>query len=220
MSDAPAPQPAAFSVGEALGYGWRGFKDNFGPLVVIMLVVIAVTAAFVYLQPDGVILAFAWYLVQLFVWLMIGLGLIRAALAILDGRPPILADLLSTKDLLPFIIASLVTSVVVGFGFLLCVIPGFIAAYLLQFFGYAIVDNRTGPREDRPDGMGALSTSYEITTKTVGTLLPLVLACALLNLAGALLCGVGLLVTAPVTAIAIAFAWRRFTGGTVAPQTD
>ncbi len=218
MSSTPSPQPNAFTVGEALGYGWRGFKNNFAPLVVIMLVVVAITAVFVWLRPDNLFLSFGWSLIQLFVWLMIGLGLIRAALAIVDGRAPILSDLLSTQNLLPYFIASFLASIVVGFGLLLCVIPGLIAAYLLQFFGYAIVDNQTGPRQDRPDGLGALSTSYEITTKTVGTLLPLVLACALLNLAGALLCGVGLLITAPVTAIAVAFAWRRLTGGKVARQ--
>ena len=217
MSSSPVPVPGSFAVGEALSYGWNGFKRYFGPLVVIMLVVIVISVALVYLRPQNYLLAMIVYFVQLAVWLIIGLGLIRAALAIVDGRAPILSDLLSTKDLLPYFVASIVAAVVVGVGFLLCIIPGLIAAYLLQFFGYAIVDNQTGSTMGRPDGMGALSTSYEITKQTVGTLLPLVLACALLNLVGALLCGVGLLVTAPVTAIALAFAWRRLTGGPVAP---
>ena len=216
MSNSPVPVPNSFAVGEALAYGWNGFKRYFGPLVVLMLIVIAITAVMFYLRPQDLLLSLVVSVVQWVVWLMIGLGLIRAALAIVDGRAPVLADLLSTEDLLPYFIASIVASIVVGFGLLLCIIPGLIAAYLLQFYGYAIVDDQTGSTRDRPDGMGALSTSYEITTKTVGTLLPLVLACALLNLVGALLCGFGLLVTAPVTAIAIAFAWRRLTGGRVA----
>jgi uncharacterized membrane protein len=40
--------------------------------------------------------------------------------------------------------------------------------------------------------------------------------CFLLNFAGLLLCIVGLLVTVPVTAIAVAYAWRYFSGGRIA----
>ena len=38
----------------------------------------------------------------------------------------------------------------------------------------------------------------------------------LINLVGALLCGVGLLFTYPITAVAIAYAWRTLTGGRIA----
>ena len=36
---------------------------------------------------------------------------------------------------------------------------------------------------------------------------------------GALLCGVGLIVAVPVAALILVYAWRRLTGGQVAPLT-
>ena len=36
---------------------------------------------------------------------------------------------------------------------------------------------------------------------------------------GAILCGVGLLVAVPVAALLVAYAWRKLTGGYVAPAT-
>jgi uncharacterized membrane protein len=63
-----------------------------------------------------------------------------------------------------------------------------------------------------------MRASFEVVSGNVGQLLLLAIVCLVLNLVGALLCGVGLLVTLPMTAIAIAYAWRFFTGGMIAPQ--
>ena len=63
-----------------------------------------------------------------------------------------------------------------------------------------------------------MRASYEITSNNVGSLIVLAILCILLNIAGFLLCGIGLLVTIPVTAIAIAYAWRYFSHGVIAPQ--
>jgi uncharacterized membrane protein len=63
-----------------------------------------------------------------------------------------------------------------------------------------------------------MRASYEITSKNVGSLIVLVILCILLNIAGALLCGIGLLVSMPVTAIAFAYAWRYYSHGHIAAQ--
>jgi uncharacterized membrane protein len=101
------------------------------------------------------------------------------------------------------------------------VIPGLIAGFLLQFYGYAIVDRRVDVTSVAPnaDPIGAMRTSFEVVSKNVGQLLLLAIVVFVINLVGVLLCGLGLLVTLPVTAIAIAYAWRFFTGGVIAPQT-
>jgi uncharacterized membrane protein len=158
--------------------------------------------------------------VSSFVSLIISLGLIRAALVILDGQRPEIGDLLSTKDIVPYIVASLLVTMVVFVGLLLCLIPGLIAGFLLQFYGYAIVDRKVDAYQVAPqsDPIGAMRASYEIVSKNVGSLLLLAILSIMLNIAGALVCGIGLLVSLPVTAIAIAYAWRVLSGGVVAPQ--
>ena len=190
-------------------------------MIAVVVVALNIVTNFVsWVWQDSTVMQFVISLASAFISLVIGLGLIRAALIILDGRSPEVSDLLSTKDLVPYILASLLTGVIVVFGLVLCIIPGLIAGFLLQFFGYAIVDRRsdTGTGAPSSDPIGAMRTSYEIASKNVGNLLVLALLCLVLNLVGALLCGLGLIVSLPVTAIAIAYAWRHFTGGIIAPQ--
>ena len=107
---------------------------------------------------------------------------------------------------------------IVTVGLILCVIPGLIAGFLLQFYGYAIIDRKsdsvtTAPQSSPP---GAMRASFEVVAANIGPLILLAVLCFVVNLAGALLCGIGLLVTLPVTAIAIAYAWRYFSGGRIA----
>lgn len=210
----PAARPP-FSATDALGYGWRGFSGNIGPILIIALVIVAiniVTNWFGFIAGDSTILNLVVQLIGWFVSLVISIGLIRAALAIVDGRSPELNDLLSTNNLVTYFVASLLAGLIVAVGFLLCIIPGLIAIFLLQFFGYAIVDGRTS------DPIEALKISYGLVSKNLGELLLFGILVFLVNLVGALLCGIGLLVTLPLTAIAIAYTWRYFSQGMIAPR--
>ena len=219
----PAPQRAPFSATDALGYGWKGFTANLGPLVIIGLVLIVASALSNWLSQgfDSWILTIIGSVLSAFISLVIGLGLIRAALAILDGGRPSVEQLLSTKDIGPYIIASLLVALIVIVGLVLCIIPGLIAGFLLQFYGYAIIDRKADSVTTAPQSTptGAIRASFEVVSANVGPLILLAVLCFLVNLAGAILCGIGLLVTLPVTAIAIAYAWRYFSGGRIAAPT-
>ena len=217
-----------FSAGEAISYGWDAFKANAGPLVVTILVILLVNTLLSWLGPNSTVLgdnlvlapfeilvAIAWSALQIFVSLVLGLGVIRVALAVLDGRTPYVNDLVSTRGLLPYTIASLLFAVIVTVGLILCIIPGLIAGFLLQFYGFAILDDRSG---GEADPIAALRRSFQITSSNVGGLILLALACLGINFIGAMLCGLGLLVSIPVSWIAIAYAWRFFTNGAIAPQ--
>ena len=216
----PAAQRAPFSATDAIGYGWKAFTANIGPLAIIGLVLIVASALSNWLSRgfDSFILTIAGSLIGAFISLVIGLGLIRAALAILDGGRPNVEQLVSTRDIGPYIIASLLVAVIVTVGLFLCVLPGLIAGFLLQFYGYAIIDKKADSVTTAPQSSptGAIRASFEVVAANIGPLILLAVLCFLLNVAGALLCGVGLLVSLPVTAIAIAYAWRYFSGGRIA----
>lgn len=216
----PAPARAPFSATDALGYGWQAFKANIGPLAIIGLVLIVASGLSNWLSRgfDNQVLGIAGSLLSAFISLVIGLGLIRAALAILDGGRPSVEQLISTKDIGPYLIASLLVAVIVTVGLILCVIPGLIAGFLLQFYGYAIIDRKADSVTTAPQSSptGAIRASFEVVAANIGPLILLAVLCFVLNIGGALLCGVGLLVTLPVTAIAIAYAWRYFSGGRIA----
>ena len=219
----PAPQRAPFSATDAIGYGWKGFTANIGPLILIGLVLLVASALSNWLSQgfESWLLTIIGSVLSAFISLVISLGLIRAALAILDGGRPSVEQLVSTKDIGPYIIASLLVALVVTVGLVLCIIPGLIAGFLLQFYGYAIIDRKSDSVTTAPQSSptGAMRASFEVAAANVGPLILLAVLCFLLNLAGALLCGVGLLVSVPVTAIAIAYAWRYFSGGRIAAPT-
>ncbi|HSO04377.1 MAG TPA: hypothetical protein VLQ92_07850, partial [Candidatus Limnocylindrales bacterium] len=219
----PAPQRAPFSATDAIGYGWKAFTANIGPLVIIGLVLAVASVLTNWLSRgfDSWLLTITGNVLSVFISLVIGLGLIRAALAILDGGRPSVDQLVSTKDIGPYIIASLLVAVIVTVGLILCVVPGLIAGFLLQFYGYAIIDRKTDSVTTAPQSSptGAIRASFEVVAANIGPLILLAVLCFLLNVAGALLCGVGLLVSLPVTSIAIAYAWRYFSGGRIAAVT-
>lgn len=219
----PAPQRAPFSATDAIGYGWKAFTANIGPLVIIGLVLALASVVSNWLSQgfDSWFLTIIGSVLSLFISLVIGLGLIRAALSILDGGRPSVEQLLSTKDIGPYLVASLLVALVVTVGLILCVIPGLIAGFLLQFYGYAIIDKKVDSVTTAPQSTptGAMRASFEVVAGNIGPLILLAVLSFLLNVAGALLCGVGLLVSLPVTAIAIAYAWRYFSGGRIAAPT-
>jgi hypothetical protein len=235
------PAPAAgptLRVGDALGYGWAALKKNLGPLVILAVVVIGVqvvlnligTLLDVGASSDSGIVAVTFSLVSaifgLLAWvvgLVLAIGLIRAALAVLDGRTPTPNMLLEGAGLPAYILATILFSLATFVGILLCIIPGLVIAFLWQFYGYAIVDGGTtvGPTQ-------ALGRSFEVVKANIGELLVLWLAfigiglvvglVAIIPFIGWLIGVAAALVLYPVVAISIAYAWRTLTGGQVAVQ--
>ncbi len=198
--------------GAAISYGWNALKRYLGPFVLIALVIFVVQAAFsaVGLAFDNYWLRMTWNIVTWVVGLILAMGLIRAALAVLDGREPEVGMLFKTDRLGAYVIASILVGILGGIGLILCIIPGLIVFFLFALYGYAIVDGRTN------DAIDAMKMSYQLVTKHVGALLLLFILCFLINILGVLLCFIGLLFTYPITAVAIAYAWRKISGGQVA----
>jgi len=183
-----------------------------GPFILIALVIFVVQAVFsaVGLAFDNAWLRLMWNVVTWVVGLVLAMGLIRAALAVLDGREPEVGMLFKTDRLGAYVIASILVGILTFFGLILCIIPGLIVLFLFAFYGYAIVDGRTN------DAIDSMKMSYQLVTKHVGALLLLFVLCFLINVLGLLLCFVGLLATYPITAVAVAYAWRKISGGQVA----
>ena len=94
---------------------------------------------------------------------------------------------------------------------MLCIIPGIIFVTFFGFYGYVIVDRgEQSPTE-------ALKASSELVKGHFGAVIGLAIVLFLINVVGAILCGVGLLFTAGITAIAWAYAYRALSGEPVAP---
>ena len=232
------PAGPQLTVGGALGYGWAALKNNLAPLVVLALVVIGVqvvlnltgTALGAAASSDNGLVAgtfaIATVLFGVLAWVVgfvVAIGLIRAALAVLDGRKPTASMLLEGQGLATYILAAILFALATFVGLLACIIPGLIIVFLWQFYGYAVVDGAPSVGATQ-----ALGRSYQVVKDNVGELLVLWLAILGIGLViglvtvipfiGWVLGPLAAIVFYPVTALALAYAWRTLTGGRVAPQ--
>lgn len=225
----PAPPGGArgYNLADAFNYGWAKFQANLGPILTGALVVIglALVVGVLWFFLGGAIagtvgdtnvgaVAFlvstaVFALVWVALAFLIQAAVIRAGLAIADGRPIELSTLLSTERLGAIIAGAVVVGVASSIGYVLCVLPGLAVMFYTQFFMFFIVDKGMG-------AVDAIRASYEFVQAHVGEMVALFLAVYIANAIGGMLCGVGLLVSFPVTVIAQTYAYRRLRGEPVA----
>ncbi len=105
----------------------------------------------------------------------------------------------------PSLAAVVVIAIFATLGFLLCIIPGFVVLAMYQFTYLFIADKKM-------DFWPAMQASHAVVKQDYFGFTMFVIAAGLLNLLGALLCGVGLLVTIPITYVAITAAYRDVVG--------
>lgn len=103
---------------------------------------------------------------------------------------------------LPYIWLNAVLGLIVLIGFLLFIIPGIIWTYKYLFAIYVQIDDSPGVRE-------SLNTSAQITEGIKWKLFTFGLTLALFNFLGALALGFGLLITIPVTLLAMAMLYEK-----------
>ncbi|NED68736.1 hypothetical protein G3I15_48220, partial [Streptomyces sp. SID10244] len=107
------------------------------------------------------------------------------------------------------IITALLVAIGTYIGLILIIIPGIIFAFLAYWSLTFVVDRDL-------DAIAGIKASFSVISKNAGPLFLLALACIGLNIVGAIVCLVGLLVSIPVTVIASTYAYRFFTGGQIA----
>lgn len=141
---------------------------------------------------------FDFFIVQVFV----GMGLTAFALKADNNADNLqFMDLWAPTHYWEYLATALLVSAIAIAGILLFVIPGIIASVLLVFAPYMVMDRGLGP-------IDAIKTSFEKTKEHFWGLLLLLLAVILLNIVGALLLGVGLIITMPVSFLAVIHAYR------------
>ena len=108
------------------------------------------------------------------------------------------------------LIAAILIAVATAIGTILCYIPGVIVGFLTMYTILFVVDKKLS-------AVDAIKASFELVTKNFGHTFVFWLLAAICLFIGALLCGIGLLVAAPVVLIGLAYTYRRLQGEPVAP---
>jgi uncharacterized membrane protein len=192
-----------FSIEAALKFGWETFKKRPGFFIGMTLIILIVSwltgfAIETVGGKDNIIVG----LVNLAITTLIDLGVVATVLKAYDSAESVsFSDLWHPQQYLPYLGATLLTAVIVVVGLILLIIPGIIAAVTLLFVKFLVVDRKLGPIE-------ALKESARITKGHRMTLFLFVLAIAVINIIGAILLLIPLLVTIPVSTLAMVYAYR------------
>lgn len=122
-----------------------------------------------------------------------------------DATSADLADLWHPRPFWKFVGASILAGLIVFVGILLLVVPGIIAAILFTFVGYVVIEEKLGP-------LDALKRSRDLTKGNRFKLFQLGLALIGVNILGFAAIFVGLLVTIPLSFLAVVHAYRTLSG--------
>ncbi|GAA4481284.1 hypothetical protein GCM10023094_29160 [Rhodococcus olei] len=209
------------TIGDAIGYAWTKYKANAGVWIGITLIVfvIQLVVSWIFGMNSYDSTDFGDYfspwriigtIVSVIVGYLINAALVRGALHEVDGNKPGFGSFFQFTNVGAIILASLLVGLMTAVGFVLFVIPGLVLAFLTWWTLQFVID-----REQ--DAVTAIKSSFSTISSHFGPLLGLAVILVLLNFVGALLCGLGLLVTLPLTQIASTYAYRVAVAGRVAP---
>jgi uncharacterized membrane protein len=194
----------SFTIGGLIREGWELTKVNIGFLVVYQIILLFLVLLFNYSEGT-------WKLapIHFIGWIIIVLGkigLYNSALLLTKGLKPNFDQFYKNwRLLLSWIIASVIFGVLFVIGLSLLIVPGLLVWAVFGLYPFFILDKGLGPIE-------SLKKSAEVTKGIRWHLVLFFLATSAIDLLGLLVFGIGILIAAPVTLIAMATLYCRLTG--------
>lgn len=201
LAGAPTPPPlpdyappvvttGKVETGRWISEAWKIVTADIGPWVLITLLFLLINSC-VPLILQGPLLG----------------GMQLAAMRkILYGRVDIGDLFKGFNRFTDLLIANIIISLFVVIGSLLCIIPGLVVGAMYQFTYLFIVDKKMA-------FWPAMEASHNLVKRDyLGFTIFMLVAAVLLNLAGTLVCLVGLLITFPIWYVASTIAYRELVG--------
>ncbi len=191
-------------VGAALSYGWNKFIQYIGQILIIFLVIVGVQVVLSVIGQtvNNFFISLVFSVASWIISMILSVGLVRAALAITEGRTPEPSMLFSTDNLGPYIIASILYGLMMFVGLLALCIGALAVIFFFWFFGFYIVDQNQGPTE-------ALASSFNLVKNNLGSVALFMLVAIVLSV-----CTCGL--AWPILFIAGAYVYKTLNGQPVA----
>jgi uncharacterized membrane protein len=192
----------SFTIKEAFAFAWSAYKEHIAFLVPLFLVLGAIYALVGWgSQPQN-----GDWIVQVIgsvIEIYLSMGIIHIALKIYRKEAIAVRDMfLGWEYFWKTIISAILVGLTVLAGFILLIVPGIVWWVTYMFYSYFVVDKKAGPVE-------AMKLSRKITVGERWHILGFALVTILANLAGLILLGIGLLVSIPVTALAIVYVYQK-----------
>ena len=211
----PPPPPSSFGapppgsspdVGAALSYGWNKFGQNAGPL--ILAFIIPAVGSFVLnffgsLIIRGFVGQALFTIIGIVVQAMLGIAIYRVALQIVNGQRADIGAAFTYDRWGEWILFSVVYGLMIGVGLIFCLIPGLILLYFFALAPFFFLDQNMD--------LGSALTASKDAVSARGVGFP-VLLCIIVGVLGAIACFVGVLITAPLAYVAVAYLYKYAIG--------
>lgn len=205
-----------FSGSECIRFGWETFKKRPWFLVGAFFLVTLITSIIssivnqVFPADDGGT-SLTGFLVSIPVQVLASIATTSFALKANDNvESAQIRDLWRPQFFVNYLCMSILFFIAAAVGFVLFIIPGFVVIVMYYFACYFVVDRSLGP-------VVAMKESARITKGHRSQILGLLALIVLLNLLGLLALVIGLLVTVPVTFLAVAHAYRTLSAQAKTP---
>ena len=221
----PLPSDAATSNGSGtvstavIGQAWQTLMTNLGVWIGISVVYMLVMGALYFVQslllerdarglPQQTPFSYFFLFLISIVSLFLGAGLFKVALTQLRTGRAEFGELFGIFDVAaPLFIAAVLTSLLTSVGFALCIVPGVLISLGLSMATPLILDQKA-------EAIAAMKRSWAVCRAHLGSLFVLGLVLGVINMVGACACGLGFVVTLPLTYLTFAIVYRDlFMGG-------
>lgn len=193
-----------FSISESLRFGWHTLKAHSALVFKVVLTLLALQVAYAIVTKvlAGTALGFVAAMVLIIAEVVFGIGATLITLKLAKGERTTYNDIVPPARLAWwYVCASVLAGLIVVFGLILIIIPGIYFILRYFFVKLAVLDG-AGITE-------SLRKSAELTHGVKWHLLGFLIVIVLLNILGAILLLVGLLVTIPVTMLAYAHIYTK-----------
>lgn len=196
---------------EVFSEGWRYAKEHLGFLIGYLLIMFLAQFliglfAGVFDEKQKYLVSFVLNVIGTIVGLYLQLGLYNSALMITSWMKPTFEELYSNgRHLVSWFVANILFNLMVLAGLILLIIPGLYLGARYGLFPFFLIDQNLGPIE-------ALKAASKASEGKRGFIFLFFVSAFFLNVLGALLLGVGLLFTIPLTLMAFAVIYRKITG--------
>lgn len=193
------PAAPALPLGDYLKRAWDLFKRYPGGFVGFFLVYILIQLVFHFIPWVGGVASFA-------VGPALIMGNFIVSAKLLQNHSPQFSDFfLGFRFFIPLLLTAMIGGALTGIGLLLLIIPGIYLMVGYLFAASLVIDRRL-------DFWPALELSRRTVQPQWFSLFAFLLLLILLNLVGAALLGVGLLISAPLTGCAVTVAYADIFG--------
>ena len=219
-----APLRAEPQATDAFGFAWNAFKTNAGTLILgqlawALIVAVITVLWFLLLSGTGLIAVNAGsdaavaggvlaltasigivLVVTVFVGILAAAGMSHATLKLVRGEAITVADFFRIPNLGAVVLVAILLGLASGIlsvTFVGPILLSFFAAYIVVF----AIDQRQGVIE-------SIGSGVKMAVAFPGQTILLLLLAYVANFVGSLLCGIGVLVSLPLTALALAWLYR------------